>query len=386
MVKKGISFLFESSGFLILGAFIALLWVNIGSHENYEHAIHPMEFLVNDVLMCMFFAIAAKEIREALLPGGTLSSPRKAALPLLATVGGMVGPALLYISGCLVFKQQALMRGWAIPCATDIAFSYLVARIIFGPRHPAIAFLLLLAVADDAGGLLILATCYSTGDTNLLLLFLLAGGALILGWAMNRFLKLQSFWPYLIGPGVMSWFGFYWGGIHPALALVPIIFIMPHARHDLGIFSEEEALSKNEPTALHKIDDSLNRLEHWWKNPVEIILGLFGLVNAGVALSSTSLPTFLVLFGLIIGKPLGIVSFTYLGVLLGLKLPKHIRLAELVVIGLSASIGFTVALFISTVAFPAGETLDSVKMGALLSLGAAFLVLPLGKWLNIHKI
>jgi Na+:H+ antiporter, NhaA family len=379
VVKRVIGFLFESSGFLIAGSLVALVWINMVDHAGYEHFIHPLEFWVNDVLMCMFFGIAAKEIRESILPGGSLSSPRKAAMPLFSTLGGVVGPAFLYVVGCWLFRQPSLIRGCAIPCATDIAFSYLVARIVFGSRHPAIAFLLLLAVADDAIGLLIITTCYPTGDINLLLFSSFAGGAMCLGFIMTRFLKFTSFWPYLIGPGILSWFGFYWGGIHPALALVPIIFTMPHERYDQGVFVEIDHDS-------HSIDDALNNFEHWWKRPVEIILGLFGLVNAGVMLSSVNLVTGLVLFSLLVGKPLGIVSFALLGgYLFKLELPDGMNKKDLWLVGMAAAIGFTVALFMSTAAFPAGAALDGAKMGALLSFSAFFLVLIMKKVMSTQK-
>ena len=134
------------------------------AHEEEPHAGQhglTIHFIINDILMALFFAIAAKEVWESLLPGGALSNPRKAATPLLATVGGIVGPALIYLAGChLTGTKETFGKGWAVPCATDIAFSYLVARMIFGMGHPAIAFLLLLAIADDAAGLLILAVFY----------------------------------------------------------------------------------------------------------------------------------------------------------------------------------------------------------------------------------
>ena len=102
--------------------------------------------------MAFFFALATKEVVEATAPGGALHSPRRAALPLVAAVGGMLGPALIFLRLTIVFDRPNLERGWAIPCATDIAFSYLAARIVFGAKHPAIPFLLLLAIADDALG------------------------------------------------------------------------------------------------------------------------------------------------------------------------------------------------------------------------------------------
>ena len=119
---------------------------------------------------------------------------------------------------------------------------------------------------------------------------------------LMRRLRLQSFWWYLLIPGTLSWLSFYWTGIHAALGLVPIIPCLPHAHSDLGIFAREE-LQRH---------DTLSEFEHWWKRPVEIILGLFGLVNAGVVFGNVGVPTVLVLVGLLVGKPLGITLFTWI--------------------------------------------------------------------------
>jgi NhaA family Na+:H+ antiporter len=173
VLKNSINFLLENSLFLIGGTVAALVFANLDYHTYHEivhHKIVPdvfpkldIHFIINDILMCFFFALAAKEIWEALLPGGALSSPKKAGTPLIATAGGLIGPAVVYLAGTAIFNAPELARGWAIPCATDIAFSYLVARMIFGKNHPAIPFLLLLAIADDAAGLIILAVAYPTG-------------------------------------------------------------------------------------------------------------------------------------------------------------------------------------------------------------------------------
>ena len=345
-----------------------------GSHG---HGL-TLAFIVNDILMALFFAIAAKEVWEALLPGGPLSDPRKAATPLMATLGGIIGPAGLFAIGVLMFSTWGeLGSGWAVPCATDIAFSYLVARLIFGAGHPAIAFLLLLAIADDAAGLLILAVFYPTGDLSLWWL-LLSVAAVGLGFVFRK-LKIQSFWWYLLIPGTMSWVSFYFAGIHPALGLVPIIPAMPHARTDLGIFARKE-LGRH---------DTLNEFEHWWKNPVEIILGLFGLVNAGVAFSSVGTGSTLVLVGLIVGKPLGITAFTWIGQkLFKLEIPGGMNYRHVVSLGMVAGIGFTVALFVSTAAFPLSihsqATLDAVKMGALGSFFAAIVAIVGARMLGIR--
>jgi len=190
--------------------------------------------------MAIFFAIAAKEVWESMLPGGSLSNVRKAITPLLATLGGVCGPALIYIGGaCLTGTHSELGRGWAIPCATDIAFSYLVARMIFGGRHPAISFLLLLAIADDAAGLMILAMFYPQAPIEPQW-FLLTFAALLITMVMRRRWRLHSHWWYIAIPGVLSWFSFYMAHVQPALGLVPIIPLLPHAHTDLGIFAREE--------------------------------------------------------------------------------------------------------------------------------------------------
>jgi NhaA family Na+:H+ antiporter len=346
-----------------------------GHAEPAGHHGVSIHFIINDILMALFFAIAAKEVWESLLPGGALSNPRKAATPLLATVGGIAGPALVYIAGTyLTGTHDVLGKGWAIPCATDIAFSYLIARIIFGNGHPAIAFLLLLAIADDAAGLLILAVFYPQApiEPQWLLLTLLA---LVLCMVFRR-LRIHSHWAYILVPGVLSWISFYQANVHPALGLVPIIPLIPHAHTDLGVFAREEL----------KRHDTLNEFEHFWKLPVEFILGLFGLANAGVVMSSLGTGTWLVLLGLLIGKPVGITVLTlFAEKVLKLEKPAGMDYRHIVTLGMVAGIGFTVALFVSVAAFPvAGPIQDSVKMGALLSFAAAPLAIIIGKALGVQ--
>ena len=393
--NKVIAFLFENSLFLIFGAFAGLAWANI-DHESYEHLLHlelfannwigtlqangsriiDLHFLVNDVLMVLFFAIAGKEVWEAALPGGPLSNPRRAAVPIISAVGGMAGPALLYLLGASMLGQyDQLSNGWAIPCATDIAFSYMVARLVFGPGHPAIPFLLLLAIADDAMGLLVLAVFYPQEEVQILWMLLPVAGV-ILGLIFRR-LRLQSFWWYITIPGILSWIGFARSGIHPALGLLPIIPTMPHAHVDKGLFDWEELNDK----------DTLNSFEHWFKNPVEIILALFGFLNAGVVFSAIGSPTFLVLGGLLLGKPIGIwLSGMLVAKGLRFGLPDGITPKVLLVIGFAGGIGFTVALFVATVAFEPGAVQDAAKMGALFSFAAAILTYLVAKVIRIEKI
>ncbi len=389
-----IRFLLENSLFLIFGAIAGLVWANTANHSyhdfvhtnlvtndfighlhhgHYEITVH---WLVNDILMAFFFAIAGKEVFEATLPGGPLNNPKKAAVPLVAAIGGMIGPALLYLGGAYALGQfKGLSNGWAIPCATDIAFSYMVARLIFGAGHPAIPFLLLLAIADDAMGLIILAVFYPQGPVEPLWM-LLPVVAVVLGMFFHKKLKLHSFWWYILIPGIISWFGFFKAGLHPALGLLPIIPTMPHAHVDLGLFNWRE-MERN---------DTLDRFEHWWKNPVEIILGLFGLLNAGVLFSAIAAPTWLILVGLIVGKPVGIFfSAVITGWVLKVGLPEGISKKDLVVMGFAAAIGFTVALFVAGVAFKPGPVQDAAKMGALFSFAAAILTFIVAKVLGVSK-
>jgi Na+:H+ antiporter, NhaA family len=308
MPRAFAAFVIDNSLLLVLGAAIGLVWANVAL-PSYEHFTHAVHFVVNDVGMVFFFALAAKEVVEATLPGGALASPRRAALPLLAAVGGMVGPASIHAGLSLALGYPDLARGWAIPCATDIAFSALVARIVFG-RHPAIPFLLLLAIADDALGLLILAVFYPSGELRLLEFVVIVGAAVVIAWRMSR-RRVMNFWPYVLVAGSISWVGFLRGGLHPALALVPIIPFFPHETVDLGIMDERE---------LHR-KDPLNRFAAWWHVPVQLILFAFGLVNAGVPLSAVGPGTWIVLTALTFGKPVGIVLAAAVGVMFGLQRP-----------------------------------------------------------------
>lgn len=418
------NFITSYSLFLIGGAILALIWANTNA-ESYHHFVEfvliddfiighlhddghghvvrtlTLHYLVNDVLMALFFAIAAKEVWEAvILENGSLRG-KKAATPLVATLGGMVGPISVYLGLALIFGSEtysAVANGWAIPTATDIAFSYLVGRMVFGAGHPAVRFLLLLAIADDAAGLIILAIFYPSGDLAPVWLLLSVASAVavyvLFNWlprSLDRGDQLRpkstwvrqklSFWPYLIA-GALSWYGFQEAGLHPALGLLPIVPAIPHADRAFGIFSDAEQY----------LTDLLNHAEHLLKHPVEVILFFFGLLNAGVEFSSIGSPTWLVLFGLLIGKPLGITLFGYVAAYpMQLGLPAGMRTVDLIVIGCVAAIGFTVSLFIASVAFDGTVHLegvrvqDAAKMGALFSFAAAIVAIIAGRLLHVEK-
>ncbi|MGH1464305.1 MAG: Na+/H+ antiporter NhaA [Cognatishimia sp.] len=407
------NFLTNYSLLLIIGAITALFWANTNAetyhhfvefviwedapigHMHHGHRTLTLHYLVNDLLMALFFAMAAKEVWEAVvLKEGSLRG-KKAATPLFATAGGMFGPIAVYL-GLAFFlgsdTYNAVANGWAIPTATDIAFSYLVGRIVFGAGHPAVRFLLLLAIADDAAGLIILAIFYPSGE--LAPVWLLASLAAAVGvfvffnWLPRKMDKGKEdrpnstwvrknlhFVPYAVA-ACISWYGFMRSGLHPALGLLPIVPTIPHADRAFGFFSEAE-------THLH---DLLNVIEHALKHPVEVILFFFGLLNAGVEFSAIGDATWLVLAGLIIGKPIGILLFGWFGaVVLKLGIPQGMRIVDLVVIGFVAAIGFTVSLFVASVAFPAGEVQDAAKMGALFSFAAAIISIVAGKLTRVQK-
>jgi Na+:H+ antiporter, NhaA family len=362
----------DHSVLLLAGTALAVLWANVDL-GSYDRIAHPLHFVVNDIGMVFFFALAAKEVFEATLPGGALASPRRAISPLAAAVGGMALPALIYLALTWARGPAELARGWAIPCATDIAFSAMVARIVFPAGHPAIPFLLLLAIADDALGLIILAIFYPSGALSVPSLAILMAAAVILAlWLRRR--RVQSFWPYVLGPGILSWAALYTGGFHPALALVPIVPLMPHSRRDLGVFDGREEYQP----------DALNRFEHWWATPVQFVLLLFGFANAGVPFAQMGAGTYYVLAGLLLGKPLGILAFSGVARLAGGHLPPGLRVSDLLVVGLVAAIGFTVSLFFATAAFPAGAALAETKMGALFSFVAAPIALAVSRLLRVR--
>jgi NhaA family Na+:H+ antiporter len=185
--------------------------------------------------------------------------------------------------------------------------------------------------------------------------------AAVLAAVRLRHRQTLSFWPYAIGPGALSWAALYFGGFHPALALVPIVPLMPHSPRDLGLFDLREEYGS----------DTLNRFEHWWATPVQFVLLLFGFANAGVPFEQIGAGTYYVLAGLLLGKPIGILLFSGAARFVGGSLPSGLRNADLLVVGVVASIGFTVSLFFATAAFPVGAALAETKMGALLSSIAA---------------
>ncbi|MCG8591764.1 MAG: Na+/H+ antiporter NhaA [Proteobacteria bacterium] len=402
--KNGfVNLLQEFSIPLLGGVAIALVAANVFP-EWYAHALHwkpfgdvavlghplDLHFLVNDIFMVFFFGIAAKEITEAALPGGDLNPIRKAINPLIATIGGIAGPVGAFFLGlwaCFAFgiygagdDWALLQRGWGIPTATDIALAWLVARAVFGRGHPAINFLLLLAVADDAIGLVIIAVFY--GDPTVpaepvYLGLVLAGMAVAYG--LRRF-HVSHWLPYIALAGPLAWLGLLLAHLHVALALVAIVPFLPGPKRDTGLFrveDEVDEMGEEMAEALHVEHSALHDFEHQLKLPVDFGLFFFAFANAGVAFSEIGTLTWLILGGLIVGKTVGIGFFGWLAVRLGFPLPDRMTLGDLVMAGFVAALGLTVALFVATAAFVDPSLQGQAKMGALFSglVGVAALVL-----------
>lgn len=381
-MKKRINLLREFSIPLLAGVAAALIWANYAP-EHYRHFLHDpflgslsFHFLTNDIFMVFFFGIVAVEITQSFLPGGDLNPVKKAVNPLMATLGGVIGPALVYLTLNYFIGSEELLRGWGIPTATDIAFAWLVARMVFGSNHPAISFLLLLAVADDGIGLAIIAVFYSnpTLPVEPQWLVLTLGGMLV-GYGLRK-LRVRSYWPYILCGGGLSWLGLFNAHLHPALAFVLIIPFLPHAESEKLHVFEEDLADRS----------AIGQFEQEWKIIVEFGLFMFGLANAGVEFSRIGTATWLVITALLVGKTIGIFSLGILAEKLGFPLPHNMRRKELLVVGIIGGFGFTVALFVAGEAFTELTMQGAAKMGAMLSCLSAFIALIAGRALNIRKI
>tara|TARA_B100000315_G_scaffold206364_1_gene200681 strand:+ start:563 stop:1828 length:1266 start_codon:yes stop_codon:yes gene_type:complete len=393
---------------LIIGVVAGLAVANIDNHF-YEKLVdyhlfgsgaevfgHPItsHFLINGIFMVFFFGIATKEITESVLPGGALNPIPRAINPLMGTLGGVLGPAGLYLLLTWVFYGgtddfSVVANGWGIPTATDIALAWLVARLAFGNGHPAVNFLLLLAVADDAIGLGIIAVFYPDPENPVQpawLLLTVAGMAT--AYALRR--SKVDYWPaYVFIAGAMSWAGLAKSSIEPALALVVIVPFLPGPQREPG-----PVLQKTHPDpaprrqgadlvpATHR-PNALEQFEHQLKLFVDLGLFFFAFANAGVAFGSINAVTFIVLASLIAGKTLGVSFFSWAATKFGFPLPAGMGMRHLAVAGMVAGLGLTVALFVAGKAFAGPPFQDPAKMGAVLSAGVALLALAAAAVLKV---
>ncbi len=362
-----------------------------------------LHFLINDIFMLLFFGIAAKEITQSFLPGGALNPPGKAINPIAATLGGVTGPVVVFLVCAALFVKTGLIhtddpqtafsaipsafvpgavfadshaasvyRGWGVPTATDIALAWLTARIVFGDSHPAVNFLLLLAIVDDAIGLIIIAVFYPSAEHPVAPIWLLL---VVAGMAVSFALRkrgVRSWVPYIALGGLLSWIGLMKASLHPALALVPIVPFLPSSRFTPSGAEEE---------------GPLQHFEHDLKATVDYGLLLFGLVNAGVQFASITAVTWAITIALIIGKIGGITIFAATANALGFRYPTGMGLRHVIVAGAVAGMGLTVALFVAGEAYP-GHSMHQgpAKMGALFSAFAAVVALGLGAVLRAKTL
>jgi len=405
--KNGfINYLQEFSLPLLVGVAIAMLWANL-DYESYEHLIHwapfgdlhilghhvTLHWVVNDVFMVLFFGIAAKEITESCLPGGSLNPIRKSINPLMATAGGVFGPVLVFFIGMSLLYGpgddiETLRRGWGIPTATDIALAWLVARAVFGKGHPAIDFLLLLAVADDAVGLIIIAVFYGDPSVPAQPQFL---GLILVGmgvcYAMRK-MDVQNWVPYVCIGGPLAWLGLSMAHLHPALALVFIVPMLPGPRRDTGLFREQDEIDRMGDLLaadLHMHHSPLHQFEHQLKLFVDLGLFFFAFTNAGVQLASIGSMTWLILGSLVIGKTIGVTLMGLVAMKMGFPLPDRMGVRELVMAGFVAALGLTVALFVAGAAFTDPALLGQAKMGALFSGFVGLVAIALARMLGMGK-
>jgi len=333
---------FSSLYFETLQSYLFIGINNIGLKMSLHHWI-------NDALMAVFFFFVTLEIKREFI-NGELSSPKQALLPIIAAIGGMLVPALIYIY--INFGNGDTINGWAIPSATDIAFSLGVLSLL-GSRVPISlkVFLTALAIIDDLGAIIIIAFFY-TGDLSIqyLSLLLLTFIALLI---LNKS-GVKKFLPYLI-LGLILWFFTYQSGVHATISGVLLATVIPHRK-------------KNKEYSL------LTKIEHNISSYVAFgIMPLFALANAGVSLDGINLESLLspvplgIVLGLFVGKQIGVFLFSIISIKLKIaQMPNNANWMSFYGVGILTGIGFTMSLFIGNLAFVENiEYIDSVKIGVL---------------------
>ena len=348
---------------LLFAAILALFISNSNLSDLYFNTLNKYLFIgindyglklsvihwINDVLMAIFFFFVTLEIKREFLQG-ELSNTKQALLPIIAAVGGMLVPALIYIF--INFDNTVTLNGWAIPSATDIAFSLGVLSLL-GSRVPLSlkVFLTALAIIDDLGAIVIIALFYS-GDLNIMYLSLMLLAFIVL-LVLNK-LNIKKFFPYFI-VGIFLWDFTHQSGIHATISGVLLATIIPHRKKE-------------------KDFSLLIKLEHAISPYVAFgIMPLFAFANAGVSLQGISLTSLLdkvplgILLGLFIGKQLGVFIFSYVSIKLKFaQMPNNSNWLNFYGVGILTGIGFTMSLFVGNLAFvDNNQFIDGVKIGVL---------------------
>lgn len=411
---------------LLIAAAIALIWANSPWAASYFATWHAplaltlgpwtwstdLHFFVNDVLMTIFFLVVGMEIRREMY-NGALADVRQALLPIIAALGGVVVPALIYVA--LARGDAQLLNGWAIPTATDIAFAVgvlaLLGKSIPGPLR---IFLLALAIIDDIVAVLIIAFFYSGGLDYSGFGIALVGLVLVL--LFNR-MGVAAAWAYVV-PGAILWLGLLHTGAHPTLAgvvlgLMTPVAMRPAQRHHLDV--AEQALTRIRSHAQRgqfevdvlyhelRIATTAQRdlLPPVFRLPAMLhpwvafgVMPIFALANAGVQfggmdLAATGPHTVFwgVLLALVLGKPLGVFLATFLAVKSGVSpLPEGINWRGVLLVGVLAGIGFTMAIFVGGLAFSDAALLSAAKLGILAASATAAIVGLVYGFIVRHKL
>ena len=350
---------------LLFAAIIALLISNSTLSTIYNDVLNTYFLLgfknfgiklsvlhwINDALMAIFFFLVSLEIKREFIQG-ELSNPKQALLPIIGAVGGMVVPALIYVA--INYKDPVTLNGWAIPSATDIAFSLGVLSLL-GKRVPVSlkVFLTALAIIDDLGAILIIAFFYS-GEIQFVYLLLMLACIIIL-LLLNKF-NIRSFIPYLL-IGLFLWEFTHQSGIHATISGVILALTIPH--------------KDNKKTHSHSL---LLKLEHAISPYVAFgIMPVFAFANAGVSLEGLTFESLLnpvplgILCGLFFGKQIGVFLFSYFSIKFKFaEMPNNANWTTLYGVGILTGIGFTMSLFVGNLAFvEAPQHMDGVKIGVL---------------------
>ena len=366
-------FVLEHLLLLPIGVAVALIWANLGRSPDFTFS-YASAFATNDVAMIFFFALMTKEVVEATAPHGVLHHWRRVLLPVFASIGVVLVPVLIHFALVEPLDEPMLAAGWPVTLATDLAVSYLTVRLIFGENHPAIPFAILLAITADTLGFVALAVLSPTRESHWIIGVLIIAIAMGLAGALRR-ARMTSFWPYLVGPGALSWFAFYAFGLHPALALVPIIPFLPHGARDPGFFVDASPDAR----------DTLSRFEVFWRYPAQIALFFFGLVNAGVAFGALEQGTWALPIAVLVWQTGGHHARRRPGHPRGLHLPQHMGWRDLIVIGITAAIGFSVGLFFCAALMSPGQIRSEISMGVLLTVAGLPLALLAGRMLGVGR-
>lgn len=388
------------------GAGLATLWVNLSPATYYDFIefrllewampawlaegtliVTPLR-LVTDGLMSLFLFFIGKELWEALVLDRGALAGRRALLPAGAVLGGIVGAVAFWIlwgAAAGADDGAGITTGWVVPVGSDVVICYVLGRLIFGAGHAALHLLLLITIAFDIAGLVLLGLTHAGGGLRFLWLLVviaavfgvwkLYGAPPPAGVSEARRRRGLALWPYVVA-GIVSWFGMAAAGMPPALGLLPVIPAIPHADRAFGLFAEAEEY-------LH---DPLNRLAHALVKPVAVVLFLFGLTRGGVDLTAFAPVTSTVLVALWIGKPLGLLTGALVAMLaFRLYPPPGVSLRDLAVLAAISGTGFTVPVLAIDSALPAGLMAEGTRLGLALSLLAGPAALLLARLVRRKK-